>query len=225
MLRQLFFDASALKLAPRRCAVLAGILLIFGLSSQAETVQVAFVGYDTYVQNGQYYVLPYQLNVDGTVIDATCYDIFDDVNVGQTWEANVLTVDQAAANGQFSSWFGDYSDALNAYERVGFLSHQATYSAQDQIDLQQDIWNVFAPGTYGVTTGMQGYLNLLTTAAFANFDFNTVRFLEEVNQGSGRAQAFVIDPSAGTPEPGTVMLLGTGLLLVGVGRIRRKSVR
>jgi hypothetical protein len=40
-----------------------------------------------------------------------------------------------------------------------------------------------------------------------------------VNQGTGRAQAFVIDPSP-APEPGTIAMMGGGALLLGIGMIR-----
>ena len=209
-----FFHAST----QQRLALLIGAGLSLGLSAQANTISVKYVGADTGVTNGADFVLPYQLDVNGITMNATCYDIFHDVTPGETWTANELTVAQAAATGQFSG----SSNALAKYEDVGFLSQQTTSSAQNQIDLQQDIWNIFAPHTYTVTTGMQTYLNLLTTTAFTNFNFQTVRFLEDVNQGgSGQAQAFVIDPPAATPEPGTVVLLGSGFLLIGIGRIRK----
>jgi hypothetical protein len=195
--------------------LLAGALAC-GLSARADSVSVTFVGAPTGVNNGVDYVLPYLLTVNGVQTDATCYDIFDDVTDGQSWTANELTVNQAAAGGQFSQ----DANALQGYEDIGFLSQQTTSSPQNQIDLQEAIWNVFAPGTYAVTDGMQAYLNLLTTSAFTNFDFNTVRFLEDVNQGSGRAQAFVIDPPD-APEPSTLAMMGGAALMIGFGGMKR----
>jgi hypothetical protein len=69
---------------------------------------------------------------------------------------------------------------------------------------------------------MQQYLNLLVTPAYANFDFSKVLFLEDVKQAGG-VQAFVIDPPTASPEPGTVVLMGAGALLVGIGTIRRQK--
>ena len=191
---------------------------MLGLSAHASTVSVTFAGAPTGVNDGADYVLPYQLNINGILTDATCYDIFDNVTGGESWTANALTLNQAAATGQFSG----SGDSLSSYKEVGFLSLQTTNSPQDQIDLQHDIWNVFAAGTYTVTTGMQHYLDLLATPAYANFDFGRVLFLEDVN-GTGRAQAFVIDPPTASPEPGTIMLMGAGALLIGIGRIRRQK--
>jgi hypothetical protein len=130
--------------------------------------------------------------------------------------ANELTLAEAASTGQFR---GD-SNALAGYAEVGFLSQQTTNSPQNQIDLQHDIWNVFAPGRYSVTTGMQSYLDLLTTSSYADFDFDSLLFLEDVNQTSP-AQAFVIDPPASAPEPGTIALLSAGVVLIGIAKIKR----
>jgi hypothetical protein len=198
------------KVRKYRPAILAGFGLFLALSAYADTVALTFVGAGTGVTNGADYVLPYQLTVNGVLVNAICYDVFDEVTAGQTWTANELTLDQAAVAGQFHAG----PNALAEYKEIGFLSRQVTASPQNQIDLQQDIWNVFAPGRYAVTAGMQSYLNLLATSAFTSFDFGSVRFLEDINQGSGRAQAFVIDPPPSVPEPGTVMLFGGGMLLV-----------
>jgi hypothetical protein len=198
--------------------ILAGAVLMLSLSAQADTVNVTFAG-PSGVSDGTDYVLPYLLTVNGTQFAATCYDIFDEVSGGQSWTANELTVNEAATTGQFSA----DANALSRYEEVGFLSQQTTSSAQNQVDLQHDIWNIFAPGTYSVTTGMQAYLDLLTTPAYTDFSFGSVRFLEDVNQTTGRAQAFVIDPPTATPEPETIVLTGAGMLLLGLIRVYRSQ--
>ena len=206
------------KLRPKALLLSVGLCLTFGLCAQADTLPITFIGAPTGVNNGVDYVLPYQLSINGVLTSAICYDIFDDVTPGQTWTANVLTVEQAAATGQFSS----IPSALQAYKEIGFLSQQITSSPQNQIDLQQDIWNIFAPGTYTVSAGMQTYLNLLTTSAFTTFNFASVGFLEDVNQSTGRAQAFVIDPPiAGTAEPGTLILFAGGCVLLAAGLFKR----
>ena len=195
-----------------------GAVLTLALSAHAGTVSITFVGAPAGVNDGADYVLPYQLSINGILTEAICYDIFDNVRAGQSWTANALTLSQAAATGQFSG----STNSLTRYKEVGFLSLQTTNSAQNQIDLQHDIWNVFAAGTYTVTAGMEHYLDLLDTPAYDNFDFGKVLFLEDVNT-RGRAQAFVIDPPTANPEPGTIVLMGAGALLICIGRIRRQK--
>jgi hypothetical protein len=200
-------------------ALLLVIGLPMALSGEASTVSVTFLGADTGVNNGTDFVLPYQLLIDGITTDATCYDILDGVTLGETWTANVWTTPQAILDGQFSG----EPNAAAGYDEIAFLSQQATSSAQNQIDLQEDIWNVFGGNQFPVTAGMQTYLDLLNTPAYASFDFSSVEFLEDADQDAGRAQAFVVSSSspglqntAPAPEPGTMTLLAGGLLLVSV---------
>ena len=196
------------------------------LSAEANTVSVTFLGADTGVNNGTDFVLPYQLLVDGITTDATCYDILDAVNPGQTWIANVWTTSQAILEGQYSG----EPNAAAGYDEIAFLSQQATHSPQNQIDLQEDIWNVFGGNQFPVTPGMQTYLDLLNTPAYTSFNFNSVEFLEDADQDAGRAQAFVVSAlSPGlqtvvpTPEPGTTTLLAVGLLLLSVNAFRARK--
>jgi hypothetical protein len=200
--------------------------LTMAFSAAAETVSVTFLGADTGVNNGADFVLPYQLSIDGVTTDATCYDILDSVVLNQTWTANVWTAAQAATMGQFSN----EPNAAAGYDEIAFLSQQATSSPQNQIDLQEDIWNVFGGNEFTVTSGMQSYLNLLNTSAYTNFDFSSVEFLEDADQSAGRAQAFVIPSSSpglgsntAAPEPGTMTLLAAGLLLVSLKALRVRN--
>src|ERR1035441_3409652 len=92
--------------------MLMGLVLTLGLSAHAGTVSVTFIGVPTGVNDGADYVLPYQLNVNGVLTNATCYDIFDNVVDGQSWTANALTFTQAAATGQFAGAAGSRSAHL-----------------------------------------------------------------------------------------------------------------
>jgi hypothetical protein len=185
------------------------------------------------VNDGIDYVLPYQLTIDGQVpYDADCYDFFDDVNLGQSWQVNELTLNEAATSGAFSgtSGHGVGSNARADYEAIAWLSSQVTPTAQSQINLQHVIWNVFDPGTFAVTTSMQQILGNLATAQASNyngFSFADFLFLEGTTGTSGDGtfpQAFVIDTGRDTtgdnpvaPEPGSVVLLGIGVALIAIG--------
>lgn len=199
-------------------AALSLSALAIGL--QAAPVSVTFVNGGS-VNDGSSSVLPYQIKINNVAITATCYDIYDHVTDGQMWTANLLTLGEAATTGFFST----VANAYAKYQSIAWLSAQTYSTAQNQIDLQHDIWNVFDPGTYTVTAGMQTYLNALTVAQnnnYAGFNFGTFRFLEQVGgvPGNGStAQAFVVGGQA--PEPGTIAMLAGGLLLIGVGTRKR----
>lgn len=200
----------------------------------ADSVTVTLVGVGP-VNDGADYVLPYVLTIDGQgPYDADCYDFFDTVNLGQSWQAVELTLNQAAASGAFSgtSGYGVGSNALADYEEIAWLSAQATPTPQSQVDLQHTIWNVFDPGAFAVTTGMQQIVGNLTTAqasGYNGFSFANFLFLEATtgNPGDGTfPQAFVIGDIGGNttgsnpaaPEPDSVVLLGIGVALIALSR-------
>ena len=199
----------------------------------ADSVTVTLTGAGP-VNDGVDYVLPYQLTIDGQgPYDADCYDFFDNVSVGQSWDSNELTLNQAATSGAFSgtSGHGVGSNALADYEEVAWLSAQATPTSQSQVDLQHTIWNVFDPGAFAVTTGMQQILDNLAAAqasSYNGFSFADFLFLEAPTGSPGDGnfpQAFIIDTGRDTtgdnpvaPEPGSVVLLGIGVALIAISR-------
>jgi hypothetical protein len=193
-------------------SMLTVILLMAGFTLDASPlVQVTFDGTGG-VSNGADYVLPYYLSVNGVTLSADCYDFFDSITVGESWAANIDTLAQAAASGMFS---GD-PGALQGYELIAVLSTRATPTAQNQIDVQEDIWNVFDPH-FSVTPGMA---SSLTTAngEIPAFDFSSVEFIEPVR--GENVQAFV---TSDAPEPASRILIGMGLVAVGLIRRRRSK--
>jgi hypothetical protein len=197
--------------------------------ANADSIQ--FIGAPTGVNDGAYYDLPYQISINGVNELVTCYDLFDDVNSGDRWQANLLTLSQAAASGFFSTDQG----ALARYEEIAWLDAQSYQNTTQQIGLQYAIWNVF--GTYATTAASQSYVTQANAAAasgYQGFSFNNVRFIEQIGGVAGKPgteQAFVYwetpatqSESTGraTPEPATVWLFLASLLLVGLISLRRR---
>jgi len=204
-----------------RSAVLV-LLTAMGLSANVATV--TFDGPATGVNNGTDYVLPYDLTVDGQPVLADCYDFFDQISTGETWQANEDTLAQADATGMFAG-------NLTGYEMVGVMSTMSAPTPQSQIDLQEAMWNVFDPGAFVVTAGMAAD-NATAAGEIAGFNFSVVRYLEPVLPPSGGVKAdvavappqpFVFDVPKKlefTPEPWSAVLMGLGLVVVGVWRRR-----
>lgn len=206
--------------------IAASALLLTGTILSADSISVTLIGAGP-ANDGTYYVLPYQLSVGGVDFNADCYDAFDEVYLNQTWQANELTLNRAAAYGQFSG----EADALTGYEEVAWLSAQPTPTESSRVDLQHAIWNVFDPAAdFTVSTTLQQSLTAAEANGFAGFDFDNYMFLEAI-QGSGSlAQAFVIyapgygtggggQNPAQTPEPGGTVPILIGLALIGVSRM------
>jgi len=210
---------------------ISALLLTSALAS-GDSLTVELTGVSG-ANDGQYYVLPYQLTIDGTPVDAICYDALDEVSMDQVWPADELSLAVAASQGLFS----DVPDALSSYETVAYLASywftgQITILA-DQIALQHAIWNVFDPGAFTVSSSfvesLLGPDGLAPEAALAAFNqYNDFSFLEAIPEDDGYlAQSFVLyTPEGGggqspsVPEPRSTILLGLGLLLIGILKIR-----
>src|SRR5665213_343830 len=149
--------------------------LLFVSAAFASGDVIVFKGTPTGVNDGVDYVLPYQLTINGTPQRVDCFDIMDSVQVNDTWNADLLTVGQAAVSGFFSD-----SDQVAKYERIAWLSSRSYGPSDQQIGLQYAIWSVF--GTSPQTTAAVAYENAADSAAgsgYTGFDFSSYRFIEQ----------------------------------------------
>jgi hypothetical protein len=192
-------------------------------SALASGATIAFQGAPTGVSDGTHFVLPYEVTINGTPQPVDCFDMLDDVWVGQTWTAPLLTLSDAASSGFFSA-----SNNLAQYERVAWLSAQSYSSTAEQIGLQHAIWNVF--GVAPETAETDAYENAADQAAankYAGFSFNSFMVIQQAGAVAGSAgteQAFIFENGSqgtvfsnnsnpATPEPGTVWTLAASLAL------------
>ena len=191
------------------------LLLFTALLASANLVTVELTG-TSGVGDGTDEVLPYYPSINGGVpISADCYDFFDEVGVGQIWQASEMTLAQVLVSGQFAGG----ANALENYELAGIFSTFIAATQQQQIDLQHDLWNLFDPGRFVADAGMTSFLNT-GIAELPAFNFSGVEYLEGV-PGTKPVQAFVIytDSSlkiSDTPEPATMALMGFGLIGIAV---------
>jgi PEP-CTERM motif len=177
------------------------------------------------------YVYPYNFSVNGSSANTQlmCISFDNHITNGESWDVTVESISQAAAGN---------STLLKDYEEDAWLFSQITSgSTQQQIaNIQFAAWSVLDPTVANHTydpyyTGQNAMdINQLLNEAAANstpgdvgnYSSYVLYVPTSWNAADGEPQTFVGDPPpAATPEPGSLALLGTGLMGLG-GVVRRK---
>jgi hypothetical protein len=176
--------------------------------------------------DGQYYVSPYYGTMNGQTVTLFCDDIINDVNFGQTWDANVTSLAAAVNTDNFSQTrYGGvtgsavFANPALAYEEAAWLTTQFASNPGDLVNLQYALWDIMNPGARESGDGdVQNWL-LLASQNYGSINLDNFEIV--TNCGplalTGQVQEFVVQ----TPEPGTLALLICGMLAVCVGLLRR----
>jgi len=167
--------------------------------------------------DGQYYVSPYTGTMNGQAVTLFCVDMINEVNFGQTWQANVTNL----ASGNLSNTrYGDSAIspvAANAgilYAEAAWLTTQFASNSSDYVSLQYALWDLMNPGSEPTSYGnVQHWLDL-AAVNYGSIDPSQFEIITNVGPVTltGQVQEFIIR----TPEPGTLALLLCGLLALTV---------
>jgi len=209
----------------RVLALLSFLLVLFLAASAFADSQVTmnFLGHGGSDKNPVY---PWYFQVNGVPTTLIC-DTLTNLNVrGETWQANVTNILNGPTQGLFKgNTLIDYKAAAVIFSDV--LFHGANFS-----DANWAIWALFDPGAknnkHFNADALALYNAALALAAklpksfFTNYVIYTPIPGTQSCTKCGLPQEFIgYNP---VPEPGTLLLFGTGLLAL-AGAIRKKLAR
>jgi hypothetical protein len=216
----------------RFLGILAAMLVLVPLAhADGGQVTMIFQGVNG-VNDGQYYVSPYNGTMNGQGVTLFCDDILNEVSFNQKWQANVTNL---ASNDFSQTRYGGvansaiftnttlayYNNPGLAYQEAAWLTTQFATRPGDYVDLQYALWDLMNPGSRGVNDpDVNNWLYLAGLSAnYSSIDLSSFEIV--TNTGpvylNGQVQEFIIR----TPEPGTLALLLFGVMaLAGLTMLR-----
>jgi hypothetical protein len=206
-----------IQMSCRRFILSLLLVILFGTMTfaNATTVNMNFLGPGAN-NSGGYYTYPYYFSINGGQATAMMCDSFNNhISTGDTWSAQVNGL--LSGKGLFGKDNMDYKAAGIIF--LGVMN--GTISATDG---NWAVWNLFSKGITNDASVLALDLNALRMAKTApSSEFRGLKLYTPVGASPGHGpQEFIgYGSRLATPEPGTLLLLSTGLMGM-AGLIRKK---
>lgn len=196
------------------CLVLFAMMT--AVSAVADPVAARFAAVGGASQNGEF-TYPYFITINnGPQLPMVCDDFYHQSNVGDTWLANITPL---IGGNLENTRFGN----LSLYQQGAFLLQQINDDNQAEWgNINFAIWKIFSPSVYmgstpAGTLGPQYWYDLAQSTNLSGADFSNVMILTPLD---AHTETGVQEFLYLTPEPGTLLLIGGGL--VGLFTQRRR---
>jgi len=213
----------------RNNLILSVLLISLALagSASASSVTMTYQGHQGVVaKDGSPYIgYPYYVSINGsaTLTPLMCDSYDNNVSLGQTWNATATPLLQGIANSMFGP-----AMTLD-YKAAGLIFKSMLGGQMSTTAAQWAIWGLFSANAssnaYFISKNFgsidAAYLTLAATASNSAFKGLVLYTPTGGRPGVGPQEFIGYSP---VPEPGTLTMMGTGLISL-AGLIRRKLAR
>ena len=201
-----------------------GLCFFLGQAFANSTVNLTFVNVGPGNTAGGAYAYPYNFSINGstTLTPMMCDAYNNHIDFGESWTANEHTILQGGM-------FGNSGQALMDYKAAGLIFLSVLNGNLNGSLGNEAVWALFSgniPGSNdtAVQTLMSQYLGLAANAPNSAFKGLEVYSAVGARPGYGPQEFIGYSPSAAVPEPGTLVLMGSGMMFM-AGAIRLKFAR
>lgn len=195
-----------------------GLLFTASAALASDIVQFKLTGASGYTlpQTDQQ-VYPYTALINGVdVVTVACDDYYHDVGIGYSWQAYRTYLSLGDVS---NTRFGNTPDGLTLYKELGYLANKLAVAPTqfERAEINWAMWELTSnainqPLTYGFDAGIQSDIQAFVNDAQANYNNGPVPEWMDIViytpvDSSGQETIEVV-----TPEPGTMLLLGSSIV-------------